>query len=862
MDRSSLEVRARIGRWLLAMTILVSAMALGALHTPVLALCAVLAALSCAFTWYGASPLRARPAAAALVAVAVLLIVWTAIQALPLPHAVLATLARENADVWSRALAPFREKGPDFASISLDPVATRVEVLRGVTYLLIFLSALRVAQRPEGLAFVLRALVVASLAMAAAALVHPAFGVHKVFGAYEPGEAYAYSPRHIAPLLNTNHLAAYLNIGLFVALDAALLRRQTMPRPVALAAVVILLGTNLWAGSRGGTASMIVGFALTLALGFGTREARRMKLASHAVALMTTAGAVLIIVLSASESTRDELSQTDLSKLKLFMSSAKLLSSYGLFGIGRGAFQSVFPSVRTTEGGPTYLVFTHPENILAQWFTEWGLPIAILAFATIAWALRPKNVLARSQPPIGAWAAIAAVGLHNLVDFNSEVPGVMIALSVCAASIVGGTGGSKSGLRVETWSSRPKRLAGAGMAVALVGSALTLPFVRGELYNEQRFFLERAVDRSLPKAAFLADLRGAMLRHPAEPYFPFIGALRATLAHDESVVPWAAHTLERSPVHGRTHLLLARAFYARSPSQARLEYRYAAHQDSGLVEIVVGEAARLVTDYDDAMELVQSPEEAATEPPATADTDVHVLELLAQTLTTKLPSTAVRIDEEIVRRSPTTLSPSRRAAAAALQDVQNKEPWCVDAKSICLSEALAHATRIRDALPMSCEGHALIAQLRIAAGQVEAGLEAMDQAVRVVKDRSVCARQAAVLAVRSGKPAQMDVAIERLVRGGCETDEDCVENLVTAATLESDRGNTRRSLNFYKRAIERAPDRYDLLATLGGVAASHGLHGDALDAYTKLAQHAPGESQWAQAAAREKEALLARPILP
>jgi hypothetical protein len=43
-----------------------------------------------------------------------------------------------NADVWDRALLPLREAGPSWATLSLDPGATRVQVARGIGYLLAF----------------------------------------------------------------------------------------------------------------------------------------------------------------------------------------------------------------------------------------------------------------------------------------------------------------------------------------------------------------------------------------------------------------------------------------------------------------------------------------------------------------------------------------------------------------------------------------------------------------------------------------------------------------------------------------------------------------------------------------------------
>src|SRR5262245_4828309 len=127
------EQRARFGRWLLAAVTLLSALGLGALHTPVLCACAVLAAVATGLLWYDAEPLDPRAAATLLVVVAVTLLAWTGLQIVPLPRGLLSSLASENADVWLHCLSPLREDGPSTATLSLDPTASRVQILRGIT---------------------------------------------------------------------------------------------------------------------------------------------------------------------------------------------------------------------------------------------------------------------------------------------------------------------------------------------------------------------------------------------------------------------------------------------------------------------------------------------------------------------------------------------------------------------------------------------------------------------------------------------------------------------------------------------------------------------------------------------------------
>jgi hypothetical protein len=828
------ESRARVGRWLLAVAVLGSALALGSVHTPVLAVCSVLSAVATALIWWDAEPFEPRSAATTLVTVALVLIGWTVLQAIPLPKNLLAAIASENADVWARCLSPLRASGPDFTPISLDPSATRVQILRGVTYLVVFAGALRVAQRQPGVAFLERTLVVSAVALAFGALLHPALGAHKVFGLYEPTEVHAYDPHHLAPLLNTNHLAAYVNIGLFVAFGCVIDRRDSLPRPVALAVVLLLSATTIWTASRGGSATLFLGSLLVAMLALGARRTRLRDIAAP-VALVTVGvcGAAMVL-LSAFDATRLKFVHNDLFKLGLTKNALELLTSFGTFGMGRGAFESVFAKIR---GGTEYVVYTHPENVVAQWTTEWGLPVAIGAMFAIGWSLRPRTPLARSRPPAGAWGALIAVALHNLVDYSSELPGAVIALVLCAAIVVGGTGSGKAKVpRGAFWARRPRHVVVGLLGATAFALAVTVPFAGHELYNEERAFRDIGLDPTITRAEFHERARETMLRHPAEAYFPFVGAVRATVAKDESVLPWAARALERSPVYGRVHLLLARTLFVKNPSQARLEYRIACLQDGHVCAL--DEALRLVGSYEEAMELVPDGPRGPI-----------VLASLAEALGPRLPSSAVRLDAELSQRDPTAFGPVRRAAADALADVMAQEAWCD------LEAGIAAAKRLRAAAPDKCEGHALAAELEVAAGETDVGFTELEGSVDQVADRSLCGRRLVLLAVQTRNRARVDAALERLIKLGCEAHTECVDNLTFAAQVESERGGERRALVLTRKAWERAPEREDLLVAIARKAEGQGFHGEALRAYTQLSERHPGTQTWQADVARETQAV-------
>jgi hypothetical protein len=590
---------------------------------------------------------------------------------------------------------------------------------------------------------------------------------------------------------------------------------------------------------------------LVTVLVYTARRSRRSQVLGPLAAAVAIIGGGGVLFLAIFEDTRGKFARGDLSKLDLVKSSLGLLREHGVFGVGRGAFESVFPQLRTT---PEYWVNTHPEDVVAQWTTEWGVPVAVLAMVAIAWALRPRTALARSRAPAGAWAALVAVAAHNLVDFSSEVPGVVIAMCVCAAIVTGGSGAHSRvvGLReraqraiLEAWCRHPRALTIGLSASVVVAIAATLPFTADELYADQRSFRDAALDRTMTREQFHELAKATMIRHPAEPYFPFVGAVRAIVAHDESVLPWAARALDRSPVYGRVHLLIARSLFVKSRSQARLEYRLACEQDSTLCYHT--EALPLVDGFDDAMELVPEGERSTV-----------VLAELARELEARLPATSVRLDRELVARDVTALDPLRRVAAAALWDVQNEEVWCVPpAGSVerCIADGLAAAARIRASAPERCDGYALRAELRVLSGDVDAGFSELDEALDRIADRSACAKRLVQLAQRTRNAARVDASVDRLLKLGCEAPPECVDNLLFAAQVESTRGRGWRGLALLKKAWERAPEREGLLEDIGAKAEAQGFHGEALEAYTRLADRHPSEARWTAAVARERDAV-------
>ncbi len=832
-----------LGKWLLALVVPASALAMGSLRGEVLVVVSGLAALSCGLLWVVPPSRTSRASRWVLLAFAILL-AMTVLQAIPLPAGLVRAIAPASSAIWERALSPLQEPEPRWHALSIAPAATRVEVLKGFFYGCVFLAAMRVASLEHGERFLTRILVAATSLMAFSALAHTAVSAETVFGVYRPRETNAYAAGRLSPLLNTNHLAAYLGMGACVAL-AAFLSKRSIPRALSGSLFVVLTSTSLWQGSRGATSTLLFGFVLTFGLTLYSSRRFHSSRVEGAVVAACAVAALIVVTVALSDGSA-HLLHRDFSKVDVARRSLGLVAASPWFGYGRGGFESVFSSVRE---GSTYMTWTNPEDIVVQWLVDWGAPVTLLAMGLFAWALRPQTVLGAVRPPIGPWVAIVVAVLHDLVDFHLEVPGVVALVAVCAGIVVSARTASREAPKTFT----VHRVAAFAVAAgAVFAGAFALPDFGHGMAEDRRILSAKAANKAVSREEFREDVRAAMLRYPAEPFFPLMGAVRAQAVDGGSVVPWVARALERSPNFGRAHFVLARSLAAKHAPQARLEYRLAYANDEALREAIAKEATAIVFDVDSALDLVPRGEKHTA-------AAVSMLEALVAALGDTLPSTTALLDVEIERRAPDSLSPVRRRAMALVSDAVGPAPWC--ANGTCLASAMAAAEELARRDPARCEGHVLVAKLGIARGEGGKALDTLERATEAVADRPKCQRDLIELALANGQRSRGDLALDRLVRSGCGGQAECLELYAWAASTEETRGRYARAVRLYRRILDLTPDREDVLQNIGRLGERDGLLAEGLAAYSTLAALHPADPQWPEriAALRARTRSVAAP---
>jgi hypothetical protein len=822
---------------LLSAAVVVSVLAIGAVHLPVLLVVAALAFGAAAVALHRHAlgqdglviPLPALICAG--------LAAYTLLQIIPLPMRVLEAVAPTAADIWQRCLLPFGEHGPRWASLSLDPGASAVEALKWAVYGAVFVAAATVSSR-YGAGWGLVIVFGAAAAAALTTLGHGLADAEKVYGLYQP--EFPVVSWHVGPLLNPNNLAGYLNLGALCGLGLMLGERPHLPRWLIGAGVALIVGIELTAASRGGVVTLLAG-VVALALFTRRRDAERRgarRATSTWMLLLAVAGGTVLAVLGGTEKTWTELYDKDLSKLSMVLWVKPLLRDHPIFGIGRGAFESVFPVYRTVPGN---YVYTHAENFVVQWAAEWGVPVALVALVTFGWAFGPRRLgVLRSSVAAGAWCGAGALLVHNLVDLGLEIP----AVSIAAAATLGSLWGDRHRARAREGLRRPgpftpERAQAVARGTGAVGATLAIVALALGLHDvdADRLAARDAAAAGGDGAAARRLLHQAMLRHPAEPYLPLVGAMLAFRGHHESPIPWLQRSLERAQINGRAHLLLAEVLASRgSRKQALFELRLAVGDDHTLTSAASVLAARWAQDFDDLLTSVPEGKPGA-----------QMLSSMAAVLRSAEKSAldlGRRCDREAIQRDPDLVDPRLREASERIDAMAARNggagaSLCVD-RAACRARVLEHAEVIARLMPSSSSAATLRARLLVAEDRAEEAVKLLLNACEQATDRVACLQARAAAASRVKAPGLLDAATKDLLTTVCVSSLPCAEMTTWLAQLRLERGEPNVALGLLVRAAREDPGNEGRWLGLANAASRAGQHAQALEALMKVANRRGG----------------------
>lgn len=818
----------------MALVVVASALAIGTVHVQTLAVMAPLAFAAAAVAVFHDLKRRGATAVGLPAIIATVLAFVTLLQAIPLPIAWLAKIAPANADIWARSLLPFGEAGPRFASISLDPGATVVEALKWSSYAALFTAAATVSAR-YGATVGIGLMFVSAITVATATIAHGLMGMKEVYGIYKP--SIDLPPWHVGPLINTNTMAGYLNLGILCGMALILTRSREMPRWLIGAGIAFLIGVGVTSASRGGFITLLLGILLlAVLLRFKTsrhsdddpsesRSSARWLLAG------TIAAGALMAVLGGTWDTWRELYDTNLSKLEMVLWAKPLLREHFFLGVGRGAFESVFPAHRTSAG---HVIYAHLENFPGQWLVEWGVPVGALALLGFAWTLRPSRLGARhSGLSAAAFTGIIIVLIQNLVDLSLEIPAVCYALMLIIGSLWGDNLRSRAG--VEYAKNRSLRLGSrtpivmfvGGVALSIAGFWFGFPDINTDRDRIRHAYEEKNGNESTVSPEFRSLLHAAMRRHPAEPYFPLVGGLVAARTKSESPIPWLQRSLERGPINARAHLLLAEVLGDRGATrQSLLELRYAIEQDAALVDPAVRLAVHFSLKYDALMLIVPDGLHGA---PVLDSLGRHAEAAKQQELRS-------RFDLEAIVRDSRVFAPRIREAEVRLAALKNKDSTgtiCED-RAKCGREIREHAEALGVSHPDESVSKTILARLLVLEGKPEEAEAFLAERCVHVRDRSTCMRVRLEAASKMATTDRLDLATREYLGVSCLSSEECAAAATHAANIREQHGDVASAITLYARAAREEPTEARWMA-LANAASRAGAHAQCVDALERVA---------------------------
>ncbi len=328
------------------------------------------------------------------------------------------------------------------ATLSIDPYATSVALMKSVSYVLLFALVLLLTFRDRRMRWLAYTLVISGFLQAL-------YGSFMTLSGLEYGflhEKVHYREVATGTFINRNHLAGYLVLCLAVGIGVLIAQledrsvhswRQFFRNLLAwvfspkmrlrLVLVIIVIGLVLTHSRMGNTAffaSLMVAGLLALLLSKQASRATVILLISLIVIDIFIVGAWFGIDRVVQRLEHTALSHETRDEVSLY--TLQYWQDYPVLGSGLGSYYTTFPAY---QGPDITLYYEDAHNDYLQFAAETGgiglglLGLAILMTFVIALRTqyRRRNPLCRGIA-FGVVMAIVALLIHSIVDFNLQIP--------------------------------------------------------------------------------------------------------------------------------------------------------------------------------------------------------------------------------------------------------------------------------------------------------------------------------------------------------------------------------------------------------------------------------------------------------
>jgi O-antigen ligase len=337
-------------------------------------------------------------------------------------------------------------------TISLDPLATREEFLKVLTYAILFWVILNNFRQRQEIERVVGIMIAIGLFLAVFGIIQKYSWNGKIYWVRELPQGSA----PFGPYVNYNHFAGYMEIVLPFTVGYLLVQppprkgattlrerfalwtsQQTSKSVLLMFAAMFMAAALILSSSRGGLISFI-GSMVFFAFMLGTKRSSRRKglrlvLACCGLGLIAAVwigGHSAFVTLERLEKGIQEPSREE--RLVVWRDTLQMAKDYPRFGSGFNTFEKIYPTYKTT---PSQAVFQYAHNDYLQLLAEGGV-VALgvaLCFIVIWYRAVILNWLRRQDPfaahmTLGGMTAVFAILIHSLTDFNLHIPANAIAI--------------------------------------------------------------------------------------------------------------------------------------------------------------------------------------------------------------------------------------------------------------------------------------------------------------------------------------------------------------------------------------------------------------------------------------------------
>lgn len=400
---------------MLAALIILSALLFGAVETWSSSL-VMLGVYTLGLVWVLRKGYRQHPLGSpeqALLAAGAALVVYALLQVLPLPAIVMKFISPSAFSAWNT----FSLESRGVMTISLHPYATVQELMRVISFLIVFAVSMQDFRDRDVLIRSVKTLVVFGFCLAIFGIVQKATWNDNIYWFRELMQG----GTPFGPFVNRNHFAGFIGMLIPLGLGLALIK-ETREKKILWGFVTVIMAVGLFFSlSRGGIIGFFAGVGL---FAFLMIQSRMPSKKTWAIGFFLIVLASYLLYLGI-DPVIERFISTDISKeqrLTVWAATLKAYQDFPLTGSGLGTFADVFALYAPAD---IRLFYDHAHNDYLEFMLETGFIgiIALVAFIVIIMYMIFRQTLQgrRGVLVIASVSSVFTMLIHSVFDFNLHI---------------------------------------------------------------------------------------------------------------------------------------------------------------------------------------------------------------------------------------------------------------------------------------------------------------------------------------------------------------------------------------------------------------------------------------------------------